>query len=84
MTSERSGYYHIFLHTLDRSAKFTSLPRGNWDVTDVFGYDELTGLVWFAAATSSPINREIWTVDLKGKMRTGVGRGRYPPPSVQQ
>lgn len=69
MTSERSGYYHVFLHTLDRSAKFTELTTGNWDVTDVFGYDELTGLVWFAAATSSPINREIWTVDLKGKMR---------------
>lgn len=69
MTSERSGYYHVFLHTLDRSAKFTELTIGNWDVTDVFGYDELTGLVWFAAATSSPINREIWTVDLKGKMR---------------
>lgn len=69
MTSERSGFYHIFLHTLDRSAKFTELTTGNWDVTDVFGYDELTGLVWFAAATSSPVNREIWTVDLKGKMR---------------
>lgn len=69
MTSERSGYYHVFLHTLDRSAKFTELTTSNWDVTDVFGYDELTGLVWFAAATSSPINREIWTVDLKGKMR---------------
>lgn len=69
MTSERSGYYHVFLHTLDRSAKFTELTTSNWDVTDVFGYDELTGLVWFVAATSSPINREIWTVDLKGKMR---------------
>ena len=26
-------------------------------------------MVWFAAASSSPINREIWTVDLKGNMK---------------
>jgi dipeptidyl-peptidase 4 len=69
MTSERSGFYHIFLHTLDHSAKFAELTTGNWDVTDVFGYDESTGLVWFAAASSSPLDREIWTVDLKGKMK---------------
>lgn len=69
MTSERSGHYHIYLHTLDLSTKFTELTTGDWDVTDVFGYDESDGLVWFAAATSSPINRELWTVDLKGKMK---------------
>jgi dipeptidyl-peptidase 4 len=69
MASERSGYYHIYLHTLDRSAKFIPLTSGDWDVTDVFGYDETAGLIWFAAATSSPINRELWTVDLKGTMK---------------
>ena len=69
MTSERDGFYHIYLHTLDHSAKFVPLTTSDWDVTDVYGYDQLTGLVWFAAASSSPINREIWTVDLKGKMR---------------
>lgn len=69
MTSERSGYYHIYLNTLDRSTKFSQLTSGNWDVTDLYGYDEASGLVWFAAATSSPINRELWTVDLKGNMK---------------
>jgi dipeptidyl-peptidase-4 len=69
MTSERSGYYHIYLNTLDRSTKFIQLTSGNWDVTEVFGYDEASDLVWFAAATSSPVNRELWTVDLKGNMK---------------
>jgi dipeptidyl-peptidase-4 len=69
MTSERSGYYHIYLNTLDRSTKFSQLTSGNWDMTDLYGYDEASGLVWFAAATSSPINRELWTVDLKGNMK---------------
>jgi dipeptidyl-peptidase 4 len=80
MASERSGYYHIYLHTIDRSAKFVPLTSGDWDVTDVFGYDETASLVWFAAATSSPINREIWTVDLKGNIKqVSKGEGTHRP-----
>ena len=69
MTSEKSGFYHIYLNNLDRSSKFTQLTSGDWDVTDVYGYDESSGLVWFSAASSSPINRDLWTVDLKGNMK---------------
>ncbi len=69
ITSEKSGYNHIYLNNLDRSSRFTQLTLGNWDVTDVYGYDPATGLVWFSAASSSPINRELWTVDLKGNMK---------------
>jgi dipeptidyl-peptidase-4 len=69
MTSEKSGNYHIYLNTLDKSAKSAQLTSGLWDVTNVHGYDAATGLVWFSAASSSPINREIWTVDLKGNMK---------------
>ncbi len=68
-TSEKSGHYHIYLNTIDRSEKGKQLTQGEWDVTDVYGYDATNGLVWFAAASSSPINREIWTVDLKGNMK---------------
>jgi dipeptidyl-peptidase-4 len=69
MTSEKSGYYHIYLNNLDRSTRFTQLTSGNWDVTKIYGYDEARGLIWFSAATSSPVNRELWTVNLKGNMK---------------
>jgi dipeptidyl-peptidase-4 len=68
-TSERSGNNHIYLNTIDLTTKGSKLTTGDWDVTEVFGYDEASGLVWFGAASSSPINREIWTVDLKGNMK---------------
>lgn len=68
-TSEKSGHYHIYLNFIDRTAKPSQLTTGAWDVTDVYGYDEASGLVWYSAASLSPINREIWTVDLKGKMK---------------
>jgi dipeptidyl-peptidase-4 len=69
MTSEKSGYYHIYLNYLDKSARNTQLTNGIWDVTSVNGYDPASGLVWFCAASSSPINRDLWTVDLKGSMK---------------
>jgi dipeptidyl-peptidase 4 len=69
MTSEKSGNYHIYLNYLDKSARNTQLTNGQWDVTGVHGYDPASGLVWFSAASSSPINRELWTVDLKGNMK---------------
>jgi dipeptidyl-peptidase-4 len=69
MTSEKSGFYHIYLNTLDRSTKFTQLTNGSWDVTDVYGYDPASQLIWFSAAYSSPINRELMTVDLKGNVK---------------
>ena len=68
-TSEKSGYYHIYLNAIDNSLKNAQLTTGNWDVTGVHGYDPASGLIWFSAASSSPINRDIWTVDLKGKMK---------------
>ena len=80
MTSEKSGYYHIYLNTIDRSAKFLQLTYGDWDVTDVYGYDAASGLIWFGAASSSPINRDIWTVDLKGKMKqVSLETGTHKP-----
>jgi dipeptidyl-peptidase-4 len=80
MTSEMGGYYHIYLYTTDKSAKGTQLTEGMWDVTDVHGYDAENGLVWFSAASSSPVDRELWTVDLKGKMKQITkGSGSHRP-----
>ncbi len=81
-TSERSGYYHIYLNFMDLSSKGVQLTKGEWDVTDIHGYDAANGLIWFSAATSSPINRDLWTVDLKGGMKqvskeTGTHRPQF-------
>ena len=80
MTSEKSGHYQIYMNTIDRSAKFQQLTSDSWDITDVYGYDSKSGLVWFGAASSSPINREIWTVDLKGNMKQiSIETGTHKP-----
>jgi dipeptidyl-peptidase-4 len=45
------------------------LTSGNWDVSDIYGFDEAKGLLYFAGAKSSPMNRELFSVDLKGNMK---------------
>ena len=71
MTSERSGYNHIYLCNLD-GAEAKQLTSGPWDVTSVYGFDGKE--VYFQAAKNTPVDRQIYAVNLKGKMREVIGR----------
>ena len=71
MTAEKSGYNHIYLCTLDgKQAK--QLTDGPWDVTEVYGFDGKE--VYFQAAKNTPVDRQIYAVNLKGQMREVIGR----------
>ena len=71
MTSERSGYNHIYLCSLD-GKQTKQLTEGPWDVTKVYGFDGKE--VYFQAAKNTPVDRQIYAVNLKGKMREVIGR----------
>lgn len=66
MTSEGDGYNHIYLYNIDGALK-KRLTIGNWDVTKVYGYDKDNNYVYYQSAESSPLNRDIYRVNLKGK-----------------
>lgn len=67
-TSEKSGYNHIYLYGMDGQEK-ERLTKGDYDVTSFYGVDEANGLVYYQAAESSPLRREIFEVNLKGKKK---------------
>ena len=71
MTSERSGYNHIYLYNMDGTL-VKQLTDGPWDVTSVYGFDGRE--VYFQAAKNTPVDRQIYAVNLKGKMREVIGR----------
>ena len=71
MTSEKSGYNHIYLYLLD-GTMVKQLTDGPWDVTEVYGFDGKE--VYFQAAKNTPTDRQIYAVILKGKMREVIGR----------
>ena len=66
ITSELDGFNHMYLYNIDGTLK-KQLTTGNWDITNVYGYDETKKLVYYQSAESSPLNRDIYKVSLKGK-----------------
>ena len=70
MTSEKSGYNHIYMYLMDGTL-VKQLTNGNWDVTQVYGFDGKE--VFFQAARKSHIERQIYAVDLKGNIREVIG-----------
>ncbi|MEE4258428.1 MAG: S9 family peptidase, partial [Bacteroidales bacterium] len=66
MTSEKDGYNHIYLYNIE-GGLVKQLTSGNWDVTEVYGYDPKNKRIYFQSAEESPLNRDIYYVDLKGK-----------------
>ena len=71
MTSEADGFNHIYLYTMDGSL-VKQLTSGNWEVTEVYGFDGKE--VYFQAAKNSSIERQIYAVNLKGTMRTLINK----------
>ena len=70
MTSEKNGYNHIYMYLMDGTL-VKQLTNGNWDVTQVYGFDGKE--VFFQAAKKSHIERQIYAVDLKGNIREVIG-----------
>ena len=71
MTSEQDGYNHIYLYLMDGTL-VKQLTSGEWEVTNVYGFDGKE--VYFQAAKNSSIERQIYAVNLKGEMRTLINK----------
>ena len=72
--SEMDGYRHIYLYD-ENGNKIRQITDGDWEVTDVYGLDAKEKTIYFQAAATSPINREIYSVSIRGgKMRTLTSR----------
>ena len=67
-TSEKSGWHHIYLYDMKGKEK-QQLTAGEWDVTDLYGIDEKTGLVYYQAAEKSPLERQVYSVSTQGKRK---------------
>lgn len=60
LTSERDGYNHLYLYNLNgQQLRKVSLER-RFVVTDVYGYDEQTGDIYFAAINVVPTDQRIY------------------------
>ena len=65
--SERDGYRQLYLFKSNGLLE-RRLTNGNWDVIDFYGYDEKNNMCYFLAAAETPIERNVYKVDAKGRM----------------
>lgn len=76
MPSDRDGYMHLYLYTLGGQLK-RRVTRGNYEVTDVYGYDEATGDVYYAANELGPQDKQVYVAHQNGKTERLTAREGY-------
>ncbi len=74
--SRRDGFNHLYLY--DNAGKMLKqLTKGSWEVTDFHGFNETGTVAFFTANSESPINRDVYSVDLNSgaiqKISSGNG-----------
>lgn len=66
LPSERSGFTHLYLYNLNGQLKRT-VTSGNYEVKDVYGYDEATGDVYYAANKNGVAEQQVYVARANGK-----------------
>ena len=62
--SRKDGYNHLYLYNINGTL-IKQLTKGNWEVKDENGFDEKGENLFFHAAEQSPINQDLYSVNLK-------------------
>lgn len=65
--SDRDGYMHIYLY--DRNGQqVRKIGDGNYEITNVYGYDAASGDVYYQAAALNAHDRQIYVAHKNGKV----------------
>ena len=66
--SDRDGFMQVYLY--DLNGKFLrKMTDARYGVTEVYGYDERSRCLYYQAAGRSPLQREVYVTNDKGKTR---------------
>jgi dipeptidyl-peptidase-4 len=73
-TSEMNGYNHIYLYSMDGKTK-TQISKGNYEVTNIDGVDEVNKRVFYTMAYPRPMDRNLFVTDFAGKKTQQLTQG---------
>jgi len=72
-TSEKDGFNHIYQY--DKTGKLINqVTKGNWEVTEYYGFDEKTKSVFYQSTENGSINRDVYRISLDGKNKTRLSQ----------
>lgn len=65
VASERDGFRHLYQYS-NAGSLMRQLTKGQWEVTDFYGFDPATSRYYYQSTQSGPLNRVVASVDAKG------------------
>ena len=66
--SDRSGFRHIYWYNLNGTLE-RQVTKGDFDVSDFYGYDAKADRFYFASHEESPLRTAVYSIDSKGRSR---------------
>jgi len=65
-TSEKDGYNHIY-HYSKTGELINQVTKGNWEVTNYYGFNDKNGTIYYQSVENGSINRDVYAVNINGK-----------------
>jgi dipeptidyl-peptidase-4 len=65
-TSEKDGFNHIY-HYDKKGNLINQVTKGNWEVTNYYGYDQKTNTIFYQSVENGSINRDVYAIKLNGR-----------------
>jgi len=70
-TSEKDGYNHIYHYNFDGKL-INQITKGNWEVTNYYGFNENKNTIYYQSVENGSINRGVYSINLKGKNKKAL------------
>ena len=64
-TSEKDGYNHIY-HYNKNGKLIDQITKGNWEVTNYYGFDAKTKRVYYQSTENGSVNRDVYSIKADG------------------
>lgn len=65
-SSEKDGYNHMY-HYNKKGALINQVTKGNWEVTNYYGFDKDKKTLYYQSVENGSINRGVYSVSLSGE-----------------
>ncbi|MFS8616531.1 MAG: S9 family peptidase [Solitalea sp.] len=72
-TSEQDGYNHIYHYDMTGEL-IQQVTQGPWEVTALYGIDEKNNTLYYQSTESSPLQRDVYSISLKGGKKKKLSR----------
>lgn len=70
-TSSKSGFNHVYLYSME-GEEIRQITRGEYDVTQVIGFDERRHNLYYASTEVSPLQRHFYRVRVDGRRKRSM------------